>query len=204
MNSLTHEAYVDDRGIPPLATVGPSRAYWISLCTHSPFLAFGLTAVFFAWKGDPVESLFHPSFGMFLWIAGTVCFAGWFAIRAPHTMTWTLTETSLRQGKYGRGVVILFDEIESIVIGLPDLSPLLKFSRNYVQMARDRKRAFFVRLRGRRVIQLTFVTFHYRGGEKLMEEFLRLNFAKVVGRATYTPDELRKFSRTGVNRIVRV
>jgi hypothetical protein len=37
-----------------------------------------------------------------------------------------------------------------------------------------------------------------------MKEFLRLNAAKVVGRETYSQDELRKFSRTGVNRIVTV
>jgi hypothetical protein len=114
-------------------------------------------------------------------------------------MTWSLTETSLRRGKNGRGLVILLDEIESLVIDLPDLSPWLRFSRNYEQMVRDRSGAFFVRLSGRRVIQLTFLTFHYRGGEKLMKEFLRLNVAKVVGPETYAREELRKFAWTGVN-----
>jgi hypothetical protein len=141
---------------------------------------------------------------MFTWIAGTIIFAAWIVIRAPYMMTWSLTETGLRRGKNGRGLVISFDEIESIVIGLPDLAPFLRLSRNYEQMTRDRRGAFFVRLSGRRVIQLTFLTFHYRGGAKLMKEFLRLNAAKVVGRETYSQDELRKFSRTGVNRIVTV
>jgi hypothetical protein len=139
---------------------------------------------------------------MFTWITCTVIFAAWIAIRAPYMMTWSLTETSLRRGKNGRGLVILFDEIESIVIGVPDLTPFLRVSRNYEQMVRDRSGALFVRLRGRRAIQLTFLTFHYRGGAKLMKEFLRLNAAKIVGRETYSQDELRKFSRTGLNRLV--
>ncbi len=199
---MPREAYVDDISTPPIATVGPSRLYWIALCTHSPVVGFAPAALFLALKGDPVASLFYPSISMFTWITCTVIFAGWLAIRAPYMMTWSLTETSLRRGKNGRGLVILFDEIESIVIGLPDLSPWLRFSRNYEQMVRDRSGAFFVRLSGRRAIQLTFLTFHYRGGAKLMEEFLRLNVAKVVGRETFTQDELRKFSRTGLNRMV--
>lgn len=204
VNSLSREENGDSISSPPLATVGPSLEYWILLFIYAPSFGLAVASIFVVLKGDPVTSLLHPSIGLWIWVTATVIFAAWFAIRGPLVLTWSLTETSLRRGKYKRGLVIWFDEIESIVIGLPDLSPLLRLSRNYEEMVGNRRGALFVRLRGRRVIQLTFLTFHYRGGAKLMKEFLRLNAAKVVGRETYNQDELRKFSRTGVNRIVSV
>jgi hypothetical protein len=148
---------------------------------------------------------YDPSIALFLWIAGTIAFAGWNAIRAPRLLTWTLTENSLRRGKTGRDLVIQFDEIESIVVGLPGLSaPLIKLSRNYWEMVRERGKALFVRLRGGRVIQLSLSTFHYHGGEKLMKEFLRLNATKVVGFGTYSFEERKRSTWAGVNMIVKM
>ena len=188
----------------PLATVRASPLYWILMCTHSPFVGLAIGGLFVSLKGDRVASLFYPSIGMFVWIATTVIFAAWVAIRGLFMLRWSLTETSLRRGKHGDGLVILFDDIESIVIGLPEVSPLLGLSRQYHDMVQQRRTGFFVRLRGGRVIQLAFQTFHYRGGATLMEEFLRLNVTKVVGRETYSQHELRKFAWIGVNKIVNV
>lgn len=100
--------------------------------------------------------------------------------------------------------MIPFDEIESIVVGLSELSPIVMFSRKYKDLVAERREAFFIRLRWCTRYSMALLTFHYRGGAKLMREFLRLNAAKVVGAHTYSLDERKNFAWAKVNTIVHV
>jgi hypothetical protein len=51
---------------------------------------------------------------------------------------------------------------------------------------------------------LTFLTAQYRDGQRMMEEFLRLNAGKIVGPETYTDVEIRRLGTASLNRIMTV
>lgn len=105
-----------------LVTVRPNpRVWWgllfIPLATFV-FLAIAL-GVYRAIAGSEVSRT------ALLWIWGilTVAVLAWSIVRDPHLLTWSLTERDLRRGKKQHNLVIPFDDIESIVIGMPPRLP---------------------------------------------------------------------------------
>ena len=136
----------------------------------------------------------------------------WCVLRDPHVLTWTLTKTDIRRGKNRADLVIQFDEIESIVLGLPPqlpcffrISRFLPGSRGaYRNLVALRSMALLLRLRGGRIMPLNFMTAQYQNGQIFMEAFLRLNASKVIGSESYTDAEIRRLSTAALNRIVTV
>ena len=98
-----------------------------------------------------------------------------------------------------------FDDIESIVIGVPPRLPwFLRWARIHPAYQRSlavRCASIFVRLRGGRRIPLNFVTGQFLDGHLLMEQFVRQRASKIVGQETYTERELRRMERADLNRI---
>lgn len=123
-----------------------------------------------------------------LWAILTTAVIIWSVRRDPELLTWTLTNSDLRRGKREPHVMFSFQEIETIVVGVPSRLPV-------------RAASIFVRLRGGRRIPLNFVTGQFLDGHSLMEQFLQLNTAKIVGPETFTEQELRKMRRADLNRI---
>ena len=112
----------------------------------------------------------------------------WCVLRDPHVLTWTLTETDVRRGKNQDDLVIPFDDIESIVLGLPPRLPwffrIARFhprSRGaYRNLVVLRSTAFLLRLRGGRIMPLNFMTAQYQNGQAFMEAFLPTQTARSI------------------------
>jgi hypothetical protein len=132
----------------------------------------------------------------------------WCAIRDPELLTWTLTTSDLRRGKRRQVVMFNFEDVESIVIGVPPRLPWflrwMKFHPAYGRAVSVRSASIFVRFHGKRRIPLNFVTGQFVDGRELMEQFVRLNSVKVVGQDSYSEQELRKLERADLNRIFLV
>jgi len=105
-------------------------------------------------------------------------------------------------------VVFQFDEIESIVLGVPAKFPWylrwMQIHPNYNAALAVRSASVFVRLHGRRRMPLNFVTSQFLYGREVMQEFVNRNAAKVVGPETFTEEELRKMERADLNRVFLV
>lgn len=140
-----------------------------------------------------------------VWAVLSVAIIAWCAIRDPELLTWTLTTSDLRRGRRQPQVVFTFDDIESIVVGVPPRLPwYLRWMR--IHPAADRALAvrsasIFVRLSGSRRIPLNFVTGQFLDGQTLMEQFVRQHASKIVGPETYTEQELHRMERVDLNRI---
>lgn len=139
------------------------------------------------------------------WAVLTVAVIACCAIRDPELLTWTLTTSNLRRGRRQQRVVFEFDEIESIVVGVPPRLPwYLRWARIHPAYSRAlavRSASIFVRLRGGRRIPLNFVTGQFVDGQTLMEQFVQLHASKVVGPNSYTEQELCRMERADLNRV---
>jgi hypothetical protein len=131
-----------------------------------------------------------PSLPFFIgvWAVLTTAVVVWSLRRDPELLTWTLTNSDLRRGKREPRVMFSFQDIETIVVGVPSRFPV-------------RAASIFVRLRGGRRIPLNFVTGQFIDGHSLMKQFIQLNAGKIVGPETFTRQELRKMRRADLNQI---
>jgi hypothetical protein len=140
-----------------------------------------------------------------VWATLTVAVIAWGAIRDPELLTWTLTTSDLRRGRSQPWVVFDFDDIQSIVVGVPPRLPWYwrwaRIHPAYSGALAVRASSIFVRLRGGRGIPLNFVTGQFLGGQALMEQFVRQHASKIVGSDTYTEQELHRIERANLNRI---
>jgi len=187
-------------------TVRPSRLWWVAWAG----LALACTCMFSAWFLGIVCILtdWKPGLPGLLWVWGglMVIVLAWVLRPMARQMTWTLTANDLRQGKRRPKVIFRFDEIEFIVIGVPVRAPRLPLRiLPAVRWAWElRCTSIVVRLHGGRRILLNFLSKQFLNGHLLLERFVRLHEAKVVGSDTYTDQELRKMQRAGLNRIFSV
>lgn len=194
-----------------LAKVGPSRQYWIGLL-FIPLATFVLLAIALGAYRTVADAEVSRPFLLSAWMIFTLLAVVWCVIRDPQVLTWSLTSAELCRGKTHYNLVIPFCDIESIVIGLPPRLPwFFRIARlnprsrgTYENLVTLRSTALLLRLRGGRIMPLTFLTAQYRDGAQMMREFLRLNAAKIVGPETYTEREIRKLGTTSLNRIVAV
>lgn len=193
---------------PLIATVGPSSRYWFGLL-FIPLATFFFFAIALGIYVDVSgASVSRPMF-FSAWVVLTLFIMGWSVVRDRQNLTWSLTSTELRRGKTAPNLVIPFDDIESIVLGLPSQLPwFLRLARVHPashaahrNLVTVRSTAFLLRLRDRRLLPLTFLTGQYRDGERMMREFLRLNAAKIVGGETYTEAEIRCLATASLNTI---
>jgi hypothetical protein len=191
----------------PIATVGPSSRYWLGLLFIPLATFFVLTITLGIYVEVSGANFSRPSF-FSVWAALTIFLLGWSIIRDRQNLTWSLTNTEIWRGNGIPNLVIPFDEIESIVIGLPSHLPwFLRLARvhpashaAHQNLVTVRSTALLLRMSGRRLMPLTFLTGQYRGGEQ-MREFLRLNAAKIVGRDTYSDAEIRCLATASLNTI---
>jgi hypothetical protein len=148
----------------------------------------------------------HHAF-VWAWVAVTLVILIWSALRDPELLTWTLTTQDLRRGKRTPKVMLRFQEIESIVIGMPvrlpwyiKLAAFHPFAHYaYQNLERVRESTLLVRLSGRRYMPLNFLTGQFVNGQELMRAFISLNESKIVGKKTYTKDEERMLAKTRPN-----
>jgi hypothetical protein len=191
-------------GSTPPITARPHPKFWgmllfIPLATMV-FLAFplGFITALSDWK--PSRPLLIGA-----WAVLTLAVIAWCVIRDPELLTWTLTTSDLRRGRRRQQVIFEFDDIESIVVGVPARLPwYLRWMRVHPAYSRAlavRGASIFVRLRGGRRIPLNFVTGQFLYGHTLMEQFIRQHASKIVGPDTYTEQELHRMERADLNRI---
>ena len=189
-----------------LITVRAAWIWWVAWV----MVAFAAMGIFSAWSLGSVCILtgWKPGLPGLLCVWGALV-ATFMAcvVHMAQMMTWTLTATDLRQGKRRPIVVFRFDEIESMVIGVPMRPP--RFPRGekilpVLQSIRELHRtSVLVRLQGDRRILLNLLSAQFRNGPLLMRQFLQLNEAKVVGTDTYTERELSKIQRAVLNQVFR-
>ncbi len=194
-----------------IATTKPSSRYWLGLL-FVPFATFVFVAMALGIYRAVTDAEVSRSSILMAWGIITLLIIVWCVLRDSHVLTWTLTETDLRRGKNQDDLVIPFDDIESIVLGLPPRLPwffrIARFhprSRGaYRNLMVLRSTAFLLRLRDGRIMPLNFMTAQYQNGQAFMEAFLRLNASKVIGPESYTDAEIRRLGVAPLNRIVTV
>jgi len=171
-----------------VATTRPSSSYWTRL------LFVPLTTLVFVVAG---AGLYHVTmraeitadFVFAAWLIITPLVLIWSLVNDPENLTWTLTKKDLRLGLDQDDLVIAFDEIESIIPGLPRL-PLMSRLGHFLPggygvchgSAGQQGTAFLLRLRNGRSVLLDFSTPSQEDGQTLMKAFLEINAAKIIGR----------------------
>jgi hypothetical protein len=158
----------------------------------------GLIMSLSGWKPSP--SLILSVWGCLSVIALTWCY-----VYDRESLTWTLTTIDLRRGKHWPKTIFRFDNVESIVIGVPVNIPwFLAWGRMHSSFRHTwalRRLSIFVRLRGGRRIALNFLSGQFLDGHVLMEQFTLLHAARCVGPDTYTGQELRRMQTARLNRV---
>jgi len=153
-----------------------------------------LWSIFHRIRFDPA-----PEITLALWAlvsgVGSICtLAG---IRATY---FAVTSSQLQIGRSPRETIVEFSEIESIVVGLPAQQSLFPRIGRYLphsapghrRMARRRRNAIFIRLRGERYVALSIPRIIVANVESLNSTLLWLNRSKVVGADSYTPKEIKR------------
>lgn len=189
---------------PPLAVARPHPKLWLQILLVPMFtivlvaMPVGMITSITAWQPKPPMIIG-------LWLALSLAIMVWCAVRDPELLTWTLTEMDLRRGRHAQQVVLSFDEIESIIVGVPPVLPwYLRWMRlhpNGNAALQIRSASILVRLQGGRRIPLNFVTGQFVDGPSFMDRFLQLHQDKLVGQDTYTPAERKKLETADLNRI---
>ncbi|MCU1292631.1 MAG: hypothetical protein JWP08_1481 [Bryobacterales bacterium] len=188
----------------PLITARPHPKFWWMLL----FIPLA-TVVFLALPLAFITALsdWKPSRPLLIgaWAAITAAVMAWCVIRDPESLTWTLTTSDLRRGQRRQQVIFEFNDIESVVIGVPSRLPWylcwMRVHPAYSRALGVRGASIFVRLRGDRRIPLNFVTGQFLNGQELMEQFVRQHASKIVGPETYTEQELHRMERADLNRV---
>lgn len=145
----------------------------------------------FVWKPERWEVIA-------LWMAVTTAIVGWTIRHDYRHVCYTLLSDAIELGRGTHATRIGFDEIESIVTGLPEklhwIFRLQRFNpksrglhRNIVQA---RENTLLLRLHGDRYLPLNTSYASLANGRKFMTDFIELNRAKLVGRKTYTEREI--------------
>jgi len=181
-----------------VATTRPSSNYWMRL------LFVPLTTLVFTVAG---AGLYHVTMAaevsryyiFMAWLIVTPLALIWSLVYETENLTWTLTPKDLRLGLDQDDLVITFDEIESIVPGLPRL-PLLFRLGHFLPSgygichasAIRQNTAFLLRLRDGRSVLLDFTAPSQEDGQTLMKAFLQINEAKIIGRENCVPAEVAK------------
>ena len=139
-------------------------------------------------------------------ISGIGIIASWAAIRGTY---FAVTPARLQIGRSPRETIVEFDEIESIVVGLPtQQSGILRLGRfshfsqaNYRKLAERRRDSIPLRLRGGNYLALYIPRAFIANPDTLKSTLLRRNRGKVVGAETYTPHETSRLGNVNFNRV---
>jgi len=133
-----------------------------------------------------------------VWLVVTAIVAAWAYLRDFRRLHYTLSPDSLAVGRGAGATTVLFAEIESIVLALPERLPwwlrLQRFNprgrgicRNIV---RARELTMLLRLTNNRYLPLNLAYTFLNNGQSFMAELLRRNQCKIVGHDTYTETEI--------------
>lgn len=201
--------------LAPIIIVRPKAYLWLML----PLIA-GMSIVLVAWLLAFATNViaWNPGRAMIIaaWAVIGISAALWCFLKDPLFQRWTLTSTDLRRGRRGRRgrwepkVVFSFDEVESVVPGLPAEVPRycrwLRFvspqGAATIQAAQQvRGATIYVRLHGGRGIALNFWNAWYHNGIPMMHQFVQMHEARIVGQETYTEQELRRLGKPSCNKV---
>ena len=170
------------------------------------------------WRGAPLFvggwSLYGP---LAVWLLGehlllrpsgeTVLRMGLLIATAGIIGTWTIchfsyfavTPTQLQIGRSPRETVIEFSEIDSIVEGLPPQRSLLmrmgghgELAGAFAVIARMRKEALLLRLTGGRFLALYVSPVYFANVDEVRMSLVKANRNKLLGRDSYTPEEINR------------
>ena len=170
------------------------------------FLPIGMSVVVAMLLGI-FRALFHREISkttiIAIWAGLATLVFVWGVLREPKELIWTLTAIDLRRGRKRNDLVISFDEIQSIVIGLPEFQSAARLQFLFADLVTLRRGVLLLRLAGGRLMALNLNPTIYRNGVALMDAFLRLNATKVIGAESYTPVEVQALNKPILNRIVR-
>ena len=174
---------------PPVVTTCPNRRYWLGLL-FVPLATIVLVATGLGIYHAITLAAIPNHITFVAWALVTLLAYIWFIARDPENLTWTLTKKELRRGLDQDDLVIAFDEIESIIPGLPRLSSWSSHLGRILPggqgawhgSAPQQTTAFLLRLSGERCVLLDFSAAPQENGRALMEAFLQLNAAKIIGR----------------------
>jgi hypothetical protein len=177
------------------AQVRSSPSYWLLRLVLGSVLGFVLTAI---GSGILVQGAgLRPSRPIF-WLAwilvsGVVIVLTWASERRLY---FAVTTHSLQIGRSPRETVVEFDEIESIVVGLPPKQPWwIRFNPKALgpsqYLSTLRRSAILMRLRGGRYLALNPLISDLANVPELTGTLLRLSRGKVLGQDSYTPEEIQ-------------
>jgi hypothetical protein len=176
------------------AQVRSSFGYWLARFVLGAVLGFVVTAI---GLGILVKFMgLEPSRPMF-WLAAVVISGAVVGLTwaSERRLYFAVTPHSLEIGRSPRETIVEFDEIESIVVGLPPKQPWwIRFNpkasgvKQYLSALR--RGAILVRLRGGRYLALNLLISDLASVPELTETLLRLNRAKLRGQESYTPEEV--------------
>ncbi len=185
----------------------PKLLYWLFYLAVMPIGAFMIAAVAFGAASRAAGvPLSHPLL-LAAWAALTGILVVWSFLRDRRNLYAALTPDSLRIGR-SDAIIVPFEEIRSIVLGLPPGLPWwVAFTRivnprAYRQLMRSRENVLLLRLSGGRYLPLSLGGPWIQDGLTLMEGLLEIQEAKIVDSSSYTAEERKRLRLARTQRII--
>jgi hypothetical protein len=178
--------------------VAPKFYYWLMGLWLYPLAGIVFTSILI-YPAIQYSGYSHPREALlFAWITVTLAVAAWAYTRDINRLFYTLTSDALLIGRSPFATVIRFEEIESMVIGLPAHMPwwlrIQRFNPKargyYHSLTSSRANTILVRLSKKRYLPLCLDYAFLDKGSELMQEFIRRNKSKIVNNNTYTDHEI--------------
>ena len=171
------------------------------------FLGLFVFPVFLA-----IEREFSRELFLLLWPGLTVLLAGITYYRDYQKLCYELYVDRLSLGRGASTVVIYFDQIQSIVLGLPDRLPwwirIQKYNPksviSYSDLLRIRRQTILLRLVHDQYLPINFNYSFLAGGKAWMESFLLLVAKKVVSAETYSAEEAAALASAKSNILLHI
>jgi hypothetical protein len=183
-----------------LVRVSPPYWYWLLGLIIYPLAGFVFTAISLGillgiFDPKTIEAI-PPQLVIAIWIVLTISIALWACARDYRRMFFILTTSSLKLGGSLNRAEVRFEEIDSIVLGLPAQQSkwirILVFVSGNNVISIYRNQCILIRLSGRRYLPLLPISGLLKNLDMLTREFLNRNAHKVVGRETYSDLEKAK------------
>ncbi len=193
----------------PILSARPGATYW------AQYLLFGpMVGVMFGAISTTVFRVYFRDWSPRALLAVVICF-GMVGCTAVITFGVARDRKKLRCDLFPDRLVIgagagrqdvVFEQIESIVVGLPpSVSWIAKVGALHPAGAavnQLRANSLVVRMRSRRAIALHLGLMRAKNGPFLLQKFVELNAGKFRQVAEYTDEERKAFSLIALNRII--
>lgn len=186
-------------------TVSPRPAYWSLYFIVMPMVGF----VLFAVVGGAIAALLGNQ------LTGKAVITGWilttiavtlFSLRRDLQRSCLSYEgTTLTIGRGAWSTRIPHDDIESVIVGLPDELPvwfrLLGLHPSFRQIEQLREKSLVFRIRGGKLIALAANIANPRNGDLLLQRLVHDNSHRLEPVGSYTDDEIKTLKSPSWNRL---